>query len=276
MSDHPGLSHRRGFTLIELLVVIAIIALLISILLPALSHSREVTRRVVCASNIRQVFLGFSGYANDNNEWYPSSGSTTPSRITNREDFTNNYMGGNNVITRAGCPSAEYAGNQRVEHLNRSSIYSGWINWAGHLMGSWNPPCSGNAACPMVPAFVGYYCAYHKSLDGHRFESGNNENGKRIRPAVNRQIGEKLGNTHRRPILSDAAIRSTSRYFGGTIPNRFVPWQHHLKESSVSSGVFEPAFMNVIFEDGHLVGVADPTQNYPQRTSGRFGAHHWP
>jgi prepilin-type N-terminal cleavage/methylation domain-containing protein/prepilin-type processing-associated H-X9-DG protein len=58
----------RGFTLIELLVVIAIIALLISILLPSLSRARELSKRLVCASNIKGVGTSAKIYANDNYE----------------------------------------------------------------------------------------------------------------------------------------------------------------------------------------------------------------
>jgi prepilin-type N-terminal cleavage/methylation domain-containing protein len=56
---------QRGFSLIELLISIAIIAVLLSILLPALSHAKRVSSKAVCASNLRQIGLAWDGYAAD-------------------------------------------------------------------------------------------------------------------------------------------------------------------------------------------------------------------
>ncbi|MBN1807344.1 MAG: type II secretion system protein [Sedimentisphaerales bacterium] len=62
------MGKRRGFTLIELLVVIAIIAVLMAILMPALSRVKEQGKRVVCMNNLKQLTLSWILYADDNND----------------------------------------------------------------------------------------------------------------------------------------------------------------------------------------------------------------
>lgn len=57
---------KHGFTLIELLVVIAIIALLLSIVMPALRRAKEAAQVVICRNNLRQMGLGFHSYYTEN------------------------------------------------------------------------------------------------------------------------------------------------------------------------------------------------------------------
>ena len=64
---------RRGFTLIELLVVIAIIALLLSILMPALGMVKEKAREVVCRTNLKQYGVAMTSYLAENDDKFPLS-----------------------------------------------------------------------------------------------------------------------------------------------------------------------------------------------------------
>jgi prepilin-type N-terminal cleavage/methylation domain-containing protein len=61
----------QGFTLIELLVVISIIAVLISMLMPAIAQSRESAKRTLCQSKLHSLALGTISYAQDYKQWLP-------------------------------------------------------------------------------------------------------------------------------------------------------------------------------------------------------------
>ncbi|NLX06133.1 MAG: prepilin-type N-terminal cleavage/methylation domain-containing protein [Phycisphaerae bacterium] len=67
--------RSRAFTLIELLVVVAIIAVLVSILLPALQSARDQAKTVMCTSNLKQMGIAFGMYADDNAGFLPLTGN---------------------------------------------------------------------------------------------------------------------------------------------------------------------------------------------------------
>lgn len=70
--------RASAFTLIELLVVVAIIAILIGILLPALSQSRKISRATQCLSNQRQIAMALTMYFAEYKEWVPREGTYNP------------------------------------------------------------------------------------------------------------------------------------------------------------------------------------------------------
>ncbi len=63
------MNRKKSFTLIELLVVVAIIAVLVAILLPALSGARDQARLIACLSNLKQIGIGEMAYASENNDY---------------------------------------------------------------------------------------------------------------------------------------------------------------------------------------------------------------
>src|SRR6476469_7605691 len=77
-----GSRLQRGFTLIELLVVIAIIAILASLLIPALAAAKGRAQRVGCLNNHRQLMTTWMLYQSDNDGRLPGNRYETPDAVT--------------------------------------------------------------------------------------------------------------------------------------------------------------------------------------------------
>ena len=124
----------RAFTLVELLVVVAIIAVLISILLPALRRVYEHAARVQCASNLRQVGMTESRYASDNRGYLMARNWGHPGLVNQLVTPERNYFSvhlGTLMDTRAWFCPRQFSYQQRTslsDDVKRAMV-------AGHEFG---------------------------------------------------------------------------------------------------------------------------------------------
>lgn len=92
----PSPNRHQGFTLIELLVVIAIIAILAAMLLPALASAKQKAWRIQCTSQMKQLGLGMTLFANDHEDRLPPAAFRTGDYLyqLSWDDYIHRYIGG--------------------------------------------------------------------------------------------------------------------------------------------------------------------------------------
>lgn len=117
---------RGAFTLIELLVVIAIIAILMSVLMPALNRAREQGRRAVCLSHLKTLMLGWMMYADENDDrivngeayWDPSGSASAPIPASGPHQGERFWVGND-------CASGYATGEKRSHEIQVEAIRVG-------------------------------------------------------------------------------------------------------------------------------------------------------
>lgn len=146
----PSADH--AFTLIELLVVVTIVALLASLLMPAIAMVRDSAKQVVCGNSLRQVGMGFRAYADENEDFVPWVKEQNASLSVNVlwtsriapfvDDPKATSTGSVGVLT--GCAAYRVLANSGQYGYGMNQVLARPSSWVSNWVASWQPYGSAN------------------------------------------------------------------------------------------------------------------------------------
>lgn len=236
----PGNSCARAFTLIELLVVVAIIAILASLLLPALAAAQGKAKRIQCVSNLRQQGIACALYLGDFNDRFP-----TVVEPSTRESAVYSYY--------------NYGGKQGAEYVGQLRMLNPYVAIAGKV----NQKSAGAERVFRCPSDNGGSKAgwpYDRrptlfdTFGSSYFYNSSANNNDEQRGLVHKRQSQ-VRNATRTVFVNDFAFNA---FFVGLKPFQRMYW--HDKNRN--------GYGNVTFVDGH-VGYCQATDNRPDFQRGR-------
>jgi prepilin-type N-terminal cleavage/methylation domain-containing protein/prepilin-type processing-associated H-X9-DG protein len=260
------MSHKKGFTLIELLVVIAIIAVLMGILMPALSRVKEQAREISCRANLRQYGVVLNMYLNDNENKFPNPWKSLVATETppGAGGTWNRYCRWHSSQFEPDGPLWSYMPEVKVNLCPTFKVLAN--SYAD------NHP-SHNPANPIDPMYSYSMNGFLGDGDGTNGGYKAKNLGGVIRPHAEvfffaeENMWSRPGNGN---VLNDNALCGDGRDWFGTF--------HQAVKAD--NGNPDGGFTNLVFVDGHVDKAQsalkkDPSDN-SEKEWGRFEKHAWP
>lgn len=223
----------RGFTLVELLVVISIIALLVSILMPALSKAREAAKALLCLSQLKQIGLAGHLYSMDNDGYH----------LPAYDPYSNSWPGiVMGYLSNGQITAADIAFDQRMSE-GFNIVFCPTMESKG-FVGNSNP-------------VSGYYSNYAVNFQLFSLTAKGYKIDKAKSPASVGEVFDTCGYPGD-PLPGYSAPRSVGVGFTYHITagdyNQSVGWVHGSKDKIQQRG----GKCNTLFLDGHCEGLFDP------------------
>lgn len=258
MQRNNNQPDRTAFTLIELLVVISIIALLISILLPALGKARESAVLLRCLNNLKSQGIGFYAYTTDHNGKFPFLIDST--KVNGRQGGTYEWL------------LAPYLGGQRGK-----TYKDGHFSGNNKLLIATICPASG-ISHPRTNQTYGLYIhggpdyvsqnGYHSPLGIHYYSGSNAQNLYNGLPAASALPVDYYSRPNAFPIQYCSQYKWNSNYSdaanGGDSGRGDVihtSWHYRTKRHTRPT-LFLDGHAKALSKDIYVSGIEDPTTDY--------------
>ena len=240
----------RGFTLVELLVVIGIIAILISLLMPALNGARRSANTVKCLSNLRQIGLAFTMYSQQYKGSFPVAvhepGSHIPIGTERRwYDLVAEFVSAQRMNTATD-----------IAQIRANSVIWGCPDWAKSY--EYDP---NNVADSLRPGYgMNYYPTYFEDFDTKNLAYITGTWGRYVKQAKWTRAAQRglLADSITHVISTPQTFSSAGQWFpyDPVVFGAFYVEARHGKRDMTKAQSYSTPCVNMLFCDGHCETVS--------------------